>query len=125
MESARELVIVTGSTGFIGTAIVRSLSSRYRVVGMDRKRPDEFPSGSEFIECDLTDDGSVRSALAEIRGKFGKQLASCIHLAAYYDFSGEPSPLYRTRTVEGTGRLLRELHQFDTEEFLFSSTLLV
>ena len=32
-----------------------------------------------------------------------------IHLAAYYDFSGEPSPLYDEITVRGTGRLLHEL----------------
>jgi nucleoside-diphosphate-sugar epimerase len=48
-----------------------------------------------------------------------------IHLAAYYDFSGEPSPLYRTLTVEGTRRLLRALQQFKVEQFVFSSTLLV
>jgi nucleoside-diphosphate-sugar epimerase len=52
-------------------------------------------------------------------------LASVIHLAAYYDFSGEPSPLYQTLTVEGTRRLLKELQKFQTEQFIFSSSLLV
>src|SRR5207237_2556187 len=74
---------------------------------------------------DLTDDASVRRALAEIRGKFGERLASCIHLAAHYDFSGKPSPLYRTLTVEGTRRLLKELAAFHTQQFVFSSSLLV
>src|SRR5947207_3433252 len=125
MESTPELVIVTGNTGLIGTAIVKRLSSRYRVIGLDRKHPRELAPGSEHIECDLTDDASVRRALAEIRGKFGERLASCIHLAAHYDFSGKPSPLYRTLTVEGTRRLLRELASFNTEQFVFSSSLLV
>jgi nucleoside-diphosphate-sugar epimerase len=56
----------------------------------------------------------------------GQQLASVIHLAAYYDFSGEPSPLYENLTVEGTRRLLRGLRElFDTAQFVFSSSLLV
>jgi nucleoside-diphosphate-sugar epimerase len=48
-----------------------------------------------------------------------------IHLAAYYDFSGEPSPLYEQVTVRGTERLLRLLKEFELEQFVFSSTMLV
>jgi nucleoside-diphosphate-sugar epimerase len=50
-----------------------------------------------------------------------------IHLAAYYDFSGEPSPLYDEITVRGTERLLRSLHemQFEVKQFIFSSTMLL
>jgi nucleoside-diphosphate-sugar epimerase len=46
---------------------------------------------------------------------------SVIHLAAYYDFSGEPSPLYDEVTVAGTERLLRALRDFR----VFSRTMLV
>jgi nucleoside-diphosphate-sugar epimerase len=48
-----------------------------------------------------------------------------IHLAAYYDLSGEPSPLYDEITVQGTERLLRHLQEFQVEQFVFSSTMLV
>jgi len=68
---------------------------------------------------------SARQALSTVREKHGDRLASVIHLAVYYDFSGEPSPLYQTLTVEGTRRLLRELQKFQTEQFIFSSSLLV
>jgi len=44
-----------------------------------------------------------------IRYAYGERIASGIHLAAYYDFSGEPSPLYDEITVRGTERLLRAL----------------
>jgi nucleoside-diphosphate-sugar epimerase len=64
-------------------------------------------------------------ALATVRQRYSNRLASVIHLAACYDFSGEPSPLYRTLTVEGTQRLLRALQQFKVEQLVFSSTLLV
>jgi nucleoside-diphosphate-sugar epimerase len=50
-----------------------------------------------------------------------------IHLAAYYDFFGAPSPKYDEITVSGTGRLLRGLRElgFTVEQFAFSSTMLV
>lgn len=48
-----------------------------------------------------------------------------IHLAAYYDFSGEPSPKYDEITVRGTERLLQGLQGFTVGQFIFSSTMLV
>lgn len=48
-----------------------------------------------------------------------------VHLAAYYDLSGEPSPLYEQITVRGTERLLEHLQGFEVEQFIFSSTMLV
>jgi nucleoside-diphosphate-sugar epimerase len=55
----------------------------------------------------------------------GEHIASVVHLAAYYDFSGEPSPKYEEITVRGTQRLLRCLRDFEVEQFVFSSTMLV
>jgi nucleoside-diphosphate-sugar epimerase len=78
-----------------------------------------------FIRCDLTDDEGVREALGRVRDQHGSCLASVVHLAAYYDFSGAPNPLYRELTVEGTRRLTGGLKDFDVEQFIFSSSLLV
>jgi nucleoside-diphosphate-sugar epimerase len=61
-----------------------------------------------------------------VRRACGDRVASVLHLAAHYDFSGEASPLYRKLTVEGTRRLLRALREFgEVEQFVFTSTLLV
>lgn len=73
----------------------------------------------------MTSDASVAEALSAVRRQHGSRIASVIHLAAYYDFSGEPSPLYEQVTVRGTERLLRALQSFDVEQFVFSSTMLV
>jgi nucleoside-diphosphate-sugar epimerase len=95
------------------------------VVGLDVKRPQKETAGADWIECDVTEDESVIRSLVAVRERYSDSVASVIHLAAYYDFSGEPSPLYRTLTVEGTRRLLRALQPFKVEQFVFSSTLLV
>jgi nucleoside-diphosphate-sugar epimerase len=124
-KSKRPIILVTGSAGLIGTKVVQTFSSNFEVVGLDLKRPEQVVSGTDFIECDLTKDESVLRALDTVRDKHGDRLAGVIHLAAYYDFSGEPSDMYRKLTVEGTFRLLGKLHEFQTEQFVFSSSLLV
>lgn len=121
----KPVILVTGSSGLIGTRVLEAFSADYNVVGLDVKAPDKIPAGTDFIECDLTDDKSVARSLNTVRERAGNLLSSVIHLAAYYDFSGEPSPLYRELTVEGTRRLLRALRQFQVEQFVFSSSLLV
>jgi nucleoside-diphosphate-sugar epimerase len=40
-------------------------------------------------------------------------VASVVHLAAYFDFSGEEHPLYDKLNVEGTRLLLRALGDFE------------
>src|SRR5712692_968672 len=120
------VVLVTGSAGFIGRAVVRRLARSFRMVGFDREGGDTHPPPEAECVCiDLTADDSVRAGFERVRYAYGDRIACVIHLAAYYDFSGEPSPLYDEITVRGTGRLLRALKAFDVEQFVFSSTMLV
>jgi nucleoside-diphosphate-sugar epimerase/uncharacterized membrane protein len=121
------VVLITGSSGFLGQAMAARLVRRYRVVGLDTVQPKQPLEGVETALVDLTSDDNVLDALAGIRRRFGAQVASAIHLAAYYDLSGEPNPKYQSVTVEGTRRLLRALqHGFDNvEQFVFASTMLV
>ena len=125
VTTRKPVVLVTGSTGLIGTAIINALSPDYQIIGLDLRRPAEVASGTDFVTCDLTKDRSVSMALRTIRQRYGPEIASVIHLAAYYDFSGEPSPMYETLTVQGTSRLLKALAAFRVEQFVFSSTILV
>ncbi|HUE83429.1 MAG TPA: NAD(P)-dependent oxidoreductase [Pyrinomonadaceae bacterium] len=124
-KSEKPIIAVTGSSGLIGTKVLKAFCSNFEVVGLDLKYPEKNVPGTDFIECDLTEDESVVRALDKVRDKHGELLASVIHLAAYYDFSGEPSDMYRKLTVEGTFRLLKKLREFQTEQFVFSSSLLV
>ncbi len=121
---SKPIIIVTGSSGLIGEAVVRRLASEFEIVGLDVRAP-QADSPVDFVEFDVTDDRSVDNALSYAAQSYGETVASVIHLAAYYDFSGEPSSRYEEITIEGTRRLLRKLERMDVEQFLFSSTLLV
>lgn len=123
---SRPRLLITGCSGLIGSRLVERFRMEYDIVGFDVEpmRTEQSDSVS-WISCDMTDDRSVVNALEKLRSRWGDHLASVLHLAAYYDFSGEPSPLYRTLTVDGTRRLLRGLAGWNVEQFVFSSTLLV
>ena len=128
MEQAPGIIIVSGSNGRIGEAVMRRFAGHFAdVVGFDREAPQPAPPGCVYVSVDITSDESVRDGLSTIRAHHGAHVASVIHLAAYYDFFGNPSPRYEEITVQGTSRLLRELRaqDFRVEQFVFSSTMLV
>ncbi|TWT99448.1 short chain dehydrogenase [Botrimarina colliarenosi] len=129
MPNPRPAVIVTGSSGLLGRPVCRSLAAvGYEVFGFDRVGLPEPPKEDEHvhdIECDVTDSVSVRTAIEKVRLASGGKLASVVHMAAYYDFSGDDSGLYQKVTINGTDRLLNALDGFELEQFLFTSTMLV
>jgi nucleoside-diphosphate-sugar epimerase len=125
MSGTRDVILVTGSSGLIGSRVVDRLAEHFTVVGFDRDAPRRIPPFCSFIKADIGSDESVQSALDELLNVHGGRLASVIHLAAYYDFAGEPSSKYQEITVDGTVRLLRGLQAFAVEQFIFSSTMLV
>ena len=125
--SNQNVMLITGVSGLIGSKLASKFAGQYQLVGLDVKPPKNSSTPVAFIETDLTKDESTTAALQKIRDQWGPNVASVIHLAAYYDFSGEPSPLYEALTVEGTRRLVQGLHRqnFQVEQFVFSSSLLV
>ncbi|HZW11822.1 MAG TPA: NAD-dependent epimerase/dehydratase family protein [Noviherbaspirillum sp.] len=120
MAFQKPVVLITGSEGRLGRAIVAELRDAYTVVGFERKC-----AGEDCISTDITSDEALAKACNELRKRYGNRLASVIHLAAFYDFSGEPNPLYEEVNVKGTRRLLRALQAFEVEQFVYASTMLV
>jgi len=125
MDSKHEVIIITGASGFIGSALINTLAGRFALIGFDRMASRSPPPAAECVCIDLTSEDGVKGAFERVRYGYGDRISSVIHLAAYYDFSGEPSPKYDEVTVRGTERLLRHLQEFHVEQFAFSSTMLV
>jgi nucleoside-diphosphate-sugar epimerase len=117
------VVLISGVSGAMGSVLAEALAGQYQVVGIDRYCREDL--SADCIPIDLTSDEAVAKAFQEIRQNYGDHLASVIHLAAYYDFSGEESPLYQQVNIEGTRRLLRALQGFQVDQFVYSSTMLV
>jgi nucleoside-diphosphate-sugar epimerase len=119
-SAPKPLVVITGSNGNIGTALRQKLKSDYRVVGLDRD-----DSKHTDIVADLTSPDSLALAFRELRDRHGQDISAVVHLAAYFDFTGEKSPLYDKVNVEGTKNLLTALADFEVARFIYSGTMLV
>jgi nucleoside-diphosphate-sugar epimerase len=118
-------ILVTGSSGLLGTAVIHQMAEHYQVIGFDRAGPPFPPPQAESVSVDVAKVETIQRGLERVRYAYGEHLAAVIHLAAYYDFSGEPSPLYQKVTVQGTRNLLHCLQDFTVDQFVFSSTMLV
>jgi len=127
MNPERKIVLITGANGRIGDAVMQRLTGRFSdVIGFDRKAPTPPPTDCVYIPVDIASDDSVGEGLRILREHHGTHIAAVVHLAAYYDFLGKPSPKYDEITVKGTARLLHGLREdFEVEQFIFASTMLV
>lgn len=118
----KPIVLITGATGNLGRSLAETLRQDYRIVGIDLKARDV---GFPVLEADFSSDGSIAQCMALFRERYGNQIASVLHLVAYFDFTGEDNPLYSSVNVEGTRRLLHALQDFEVEQFVYASTMLV
>ena len=124
-RNERPTVLITGSSGLIGSALGLALVPTCRVVGFDNEGPPHPPENFDWLSVDLTSDESVQNAFHILEHRIGRKIDSVFHFAAYYSFSGEDSDMYDKVTVHGTERLLRGLERFDVGQFVFTSSMLV
>lgn len=120
MDLQKPVVLITGSEGRLGKAIAAHLADAYEIVGFERECKSD-----NCINADLTSAEALAQGCDEIRARYGNHIASVIHLAAFYEFSDVPNPLYDAVNVNGTHKLLLALQAFEVEQFVYASTMLV
>jgi dihydroflavonol-4-reductase len=121
IESLRPgaLVLVTGGSGFLGSAVVRALIRRgLRVRALVRA---SSPAGnlagleSESVIGDLTDEKSLEAALRGVKYLF--------HVAADYRlWARDPSVILRAN-VDGTRNLMRQALSAGVERIVYTSSV--
>lgn len=122
----KKVILITGSSGFIGSALARELSKKYKVIGLDQFGPKEKIPGVSYFDINITSETDVERILTQIRSEFGNIIYSIVHLVAYYNFNGKEDERYQTITVNGTRSLISNLRKnFEVTQFIYSSSMLV
>ncbi|NGX39427.1 MAG: GDP-mannose 4,6-dehydratase [Chlamydiae bacterium] len=125
MSKQKPLLLISGVSGRIGSRAARHFSRNFQVVGLDIFEPSESCGECDFLFTDISSRENVQDTFHQISEKYGKKIAGVIHLAAYYNFAGGSWEKYEAITIGGTKNLLEALKEFEVEQFLFSSTILV
>ena len=115
MDSKPLSVLVTGSSGFIGSHVVRQLhSTGHRVTALDLLKPKfPLPDGVEFRQCDIREDHFPNRVFDAV-----------VHLAALAGVRPSMThPLgYHQTNVNGTLRLLEFCRSMGVPHFVFASS---
>jgi nucleoside-diphosphate-sugar epimerase/phosphohistidine swiveling domain-containing protein len=107
-------IAVTGASGVIGRGVVaRLLSQGHDVVGLDRHRPESWPSPADFVQSDIRDAAEVRRAVA------GTDVV--VHCA----WAVNPAAAHsanREINIGGTANVLDAMAQSGTRRIVFASS---
>lgn len=114
-------VLVTGGTGFVGSAVVRRLlARRYRVRALVRRGTP--PSNLTGLECELAE-GDINDSDSLLRAMDGVQFL--IHAAADYRlWARKPAEIVSTN-VNGTRRVMEAAVEKRVERIVYTSSVAV
>ncbi|MDF2443652.1 MAG: hypothetical protein JWR01_1855 [Subtercola sp.] len=86
----QQIVLVTGSSGGIGAAVVDALVERGdTVIGSDRTPPPSGQQLASFIDLDVTDEGQCRHAVQTVIADHGR-IDALIHTAGVLGETADP-----------------------------------
>jgi len=115
MDTAKK-VFVTGSTGFIGSALIAKLLERgFSVRALKRSIPTEEQPNLEYISGDITDKESLRNGMTGC--------CYVLHLAAYAKNWATDPQTYTQINIEGTKNIFAVAQELNVERIVWTSTI--
>lgn len=118
-------MIITGATGFLGARLIRHCGQNYRIFSIARhpQNVGRLPAGTEveWFQADIGDYSRLREVFQHIQALGGAELL--LHLAGYYDFTGDEHPEYINTNVVGTRNVLELAVPLKLRKLFFASSI--
>ena len=108
----KKKIIITGSSGFIGSHLTKWLSEEYDIIGIDKKKAKkQFRENTEFYHQDIND------SLPDI-----KEVFAVIHLAGKAGLRDMNMDGYLDDNVRATKSILDKCEVWKPKKFIFTSS---
>ena len=122
MPLDKPTILVTGGSGYIGSALVEKLSKQFRIISLDKTLPYKKVAGVDYRLMDISSEDDIHENLNFIRQSGIGSFKSVIHLAGYHDYSDTEDLRYGLVNVEGTRTFFTTLMSlFTIRQFIFAS----
>jgi len=117
-------LILTGASGFVGRHLLDEFKEERRIFAIARRSQRQSGAAVHpniaWMRVDIADRDGLGRAFREIRTAGGARVL--VHLAAYYDFTGDAHPAYQRTNVEGTRLVLEGARQIGVSDLVFASS---
>jgi nucleoside-diphosphate-sugar epimerase len=118
-------LVLTGASGFVGRHLLEELKETHRIFAIARRSQHDCGAAVHpniaWMRVDLGDREGLARTFREINTAGGAD--TLVHLAAYYDFTGEPHPEYARTNVEGTRNLIGVTRGSRVGRLVFASSV--
>jgi nucleoside-diphosphate-sugar epimerase len=121
----KQVVLITGASGFIGTELIARLGKKRCIIGIDKTLHKNRNSSVLWYKADISDRNLLNEIFHEIKKKVTAKIDYVFHLAAYYDMVNKESRMYHETNENGTRYLLDNLLDFNVKNFVFASSTVV
>jgi nucleoside-diphosphate-sugar epimerase len=122
----RKTALVTGSSGFLGSAICVDLSRDHDIIGVDRRGPSaalrQQAAGGRWHTLDISDPDGVTAFFNRLAAA-RRPVHYVLHMAAFYHFGQRWLPEYERVNVMGLRNILEGAVRAGAERFLFAGSI--
>jgi nucleoside-diphosphate-sugar epimerase len=122
----KDIVLVTGSSGFLGSALCVDLAKDHQVIGVDLRYPGSAlrnaAPGVQWERTDIANKQAIQELCSKIVRIFGR-IDLIIHFAAFYDFEKEWHWEYERVNVNGMEHLIQGACDTGVKRLIFAGSI--
>lgn len=119
-------VVVTGSSGYLGSALCADLDGDHRIVGIDRRPPSaalrRAAPRAAWENLDISKEAGLSDALQRIARSRGG-IDCVIHFAVYYHYGRGWRREYDTHNIQGTRNVIAAACRAGAGRIIFAASI--